>query len=57
MLDGEHVSMYAGFPSNGLVLVPLQISAYKAFNTIFKLMVFLLEKKKKKTSIYNLEWT
>lgn len=54
--DG-HVYMYAGLPSNGLVPVPFRSQLYKAFNTTFKLMVFLLEKKKIKTSIYNLEWT
>lgn len=40
------VSMYADLPSNGLALSPFQSQLYKAFNTTFKLMVFLLEKKK-----------
>lgn len=39
--------MYADLPSDCLVLVPFRSQLYKAFNTTFKLMVFLLEKKKK----------
>lgn len=41
------VSVYTDLPSYGLGLVPFQSQLYKAFNTTFKLMVFLLEKKKK----------
>lgn len=40
------VSVYTDLPSYGLGLVPFQSQLYKAFNTTFKLMVFLLEKKK-----------
>lgn len=42
----DEVYMHTDLPSDCLGLVPFRSQLYKAFNTTFKLMVFLLEKKK-----------